>query len=179
MCVRLSVVCRAFCYLLARYALEDLLDTSHSNEGILRRMRSRFPHQVSLALLEGNRELAVDIYEKAKSLPSLVTEKHYQQAGYTANGPLSEGSDLTIHYKHEELSQRILKGMNENEVHRFSLLQERLRHYPNLIESIRMLSTSRFGLTLKRGNPLCSCLLYPSLLSQFHTSYRSWQLVEA
>ena len=69
------------------------------DEGVLRRMKLYFAQHVSLALSTKDAVLAADIYSTAEVLPQTTTRNDLIVQGYIVNGPLFDGSGLTICFK--------------------------------------------------------------------------------
>jgi len=89
-------------------------------ESILARMLFRFPSQVSLAESRQDVKLAEEVFERTRLLPSEYTNRQLEIAGFVHDGPLYEGSDLTLCFKH--LRPYVLKPLSDREARRIEAL---------------------------------------------------------
>jgi len=103
-------------------SIETLLCSDHRFSSIppvpsvLRRMNTRYSSAVLLALGSHDVQLALDTYASAESLPSTTTDAQFQGEGWTLDGLLYEGSNLTQCFK--GLSPFLLKGLDGREAQR-------------------------------------------------------------
>ena len=117
------------CWLLARFAslsvrsapvLSDLLGRDVP-QNIMRRILARFPVRLTHVLESGNRQYALDLYLAAEQLPSHATAENFRADGYTLDGPLFEGSSLTVCFK--GLKVFVAKCLGSDEYARATALQ--------------------------------------------------------
>src|SRR5690349_3262808 len=140
--------------------IESLLPTGYRSHGVIRRMRQRFPHQCSLAILSNDAALAKDTYIDAEALPSLTTQNRFKVSGYIANGPLFEGSTLTIVHNQQDLSKHILKCLDSSETRRLRVFQEKHLSHPHIV-------SFELHASKKKNKSYMMMPAFPSTLSQF------------
>jgi hypothetical protein len=82
--------------------LFHLLDAAHIRPvepNVVRRIFARFAVRLGQVLLADDPQLAADLYADARDLPSVATRADFELSGYFLDGPLYEGSNLTIAFK--------------------------------------------------------------------------------
>jgi serine/threonine protein kinase len=104
-------------HLARRVSITELLQKGgvrQPNKGVVLRMMLRFSSQVLLAQNNANSELAKEIYENTKALPSTTTTLKFKNAGIQLNGQLHTGtSTLLICFK--STTPHVLKILNDDE----------------------------------------------------------------
>ena len=101
-----------------------LLESAHVHpveRNVTRRIFARFAVRLGHVLLANDPELAADLYADAKALPSVATRADFELSGYLLDGPLYEGSNLTIAFK--GLSMYVVKALDAPEHSRAVELQ--------------------------------------------------------
>ena len=88
---------------------------------VMRRIYSRFSVRLALVLESGDKNIAEDLYRDAEHLPSLVTRENFSAEGVTLDGPLFEGSTLTVCFK--GLQVLVAKCLDSKEYARAIALQ--------------------------------------------------------
>ena len=78
-------------------------------------------------------ELAVETYLQTEALPSLSTQNHFKLKGYSANGPLLSGGNLTIYHRQQDLSKHILKCLNDDETARLRVFETASLSHPGIV----------------------------------------------
>jgi hypothetical protein len=86
---------------------------SVDGRGVLRRMRARFSSQVLLIEQSGNVQLARDVYEEARALPSTSTRGRIVADGYHLGHELFPGGNLMVCYK--DCMPYLLKPLSPSE----------------------------------------------------------------
>ena len=97
-------------------ALKSLLTSagvSPIEDNVIRRIFSRFSVRLGQVVQADSKQLAMDLYEDAKALPSVATRDNFALSGYVLNGPLFEGSKLTVCFK--GLSMYVVKALDAQE----------------------------------------------------------------
>ena len=101
-----------------------LLESAHVRpveHNVMRRIVSRFSARLGQVLLAGDPQFAADLYADARDLPSVATRADFELSGYLLDGPLYEGSNLTIAFK--GLSMHVVKALDAPEHSRAVELQ--------------------------------------------------------
>lgn len=88
---------------------------------IMRRIYARFPVRLALVLESGDKDLADDLHCDAVNLPSTVIRESFSAEGYVLDGPLFEGSKLTVCFK--GLQVLVAKSLDSKEYARAIALQ--------------------------------------------------------
>jgi len=88
---------------------------------VMRRIYARFSVRLALVLESGDKDFAEDLYHDAVNLPSLVTRENFSAEGYILDGPLFEGSNLTVCFK--GLQVLVAKCLDSKEYARAIALQ--------------------------------------------------------
>jgi hypothetical protein len=100
---------------------KGLLGTSLAGEsGVIRRIFQRFPGRTSEVVAAGDQQLARDLFEDARRLPSTVTEADLAASGYLVGEPLFPGSNLS--YCFNGLWVGVVKPLKEDEARRATAL---------------------------------------------------------
>ena len=97
-------------------ALKSLLTSagvSPIEDNVIRRIFSRFSVRLGQVVQADSKQLAMDLYEDAKALPSVATRDNFALSGYVLHGPLFEGSKLTVCFK--GLSMYVVKALDAQE----------------------------------------------------------------
>lgn len=92
---------------------------------VVRTARRRCGHLVSQATAEANPALAKEAYQAAKDLPSTTTDRTLQVEGIIMNGPLYDGSALTICYQNQVT--RVMKLVEGFELYRILVYQTEMK----------------------------------------------------
>lgn len=103
---------RSFEQLLVRGGLAQ----AEIDAGVVPLARIKYGQMVHLAVTEGNPDLAVRAYNRAKRLPSKATVERLQKAGYLLGEMQSDGSDLLLCFKDD--CPRMLKCLTDSEAAR-------------------------------------------------------------
>lgn len=124
----------SFTFPLLLAGVETLLKPGYK-EGVVRRMKQRLSNMCTLAVLTKDMDLAEEAYLEAEKFPSTVTEKELAMEGWNLNGPLYDGSSLTICFKGlDEFLVKILDSRERKRIMEFKRALDDSQMHPNIVE---------------------------------------------
>jgi hypothetical protein len=88
------------------------------------RAKTRFAQRVGIALVEQRPADAARVYWDAEQLPSTTTVHAFELGGFRMNGPLYEGSELTVCYRGTHAY--VVKGVSDTDTLRLTALRDSL-----------------------------------------------------
>ena len=91
--------------------------------GVAARAKTRFAQRIANALAEQNPADAARVYWDAEQLPSTTTVHAFKLCGFLVNGPLHEGSELTIAFRG---TRSFVKGVHASDAQRLAALRDAL-----------------------------------------------------
>jgi hypothetical protein len=107
-------------------SFESLLGNSGAyRQPVIMRAYQRFSNRINAVVLSRNALAAREIYLDAERLPSLTTAECLSEQELQLDGPLFEGSVLTVCFR--GLDVLLLKSLDEREAARARILQDALR----------------------------------------------------
>ena len=90
--------------------------------GVAARAKTRFALRIANALAEQNPADAARVYRDAEQLPSTTTVHSFKLCGFLVNGPLYEGSELTIAFRGTR--SFVVKGVHASDAQRLAALSD-------------------------------------------------------
>jgi hypothetical protein len=94
------------------------------NASVAVRAKTRFAQRVGNVLTEQRPEDAARVYWDSEQLPSTTTVHAFQLGGFRMNGPLCEGSELTVCYRGTHAY--VVKGVGDTDAYRLTALRDSL-----------------------------------------------------
>ena len=111
----------------AKHTAEDLLAIAGVHpvqQSVLLRAAQRYGGMLSYAVTSGKADIAKEAYDMAAMLPSLTTVQRFSAQGILVNGPLFEGSIITLAFRGTQVF--VVKPLDKKETQRLFTFLEAL-----------------------------------------------------